>query len=711
MATAEQYADWIVKNKDKQGTPEFETVAEAYKLARSENAPVEQPQRRSTDVQPERSTIDNIGRQVGLTARAGIEGLSDSGEFVINSANKLGSMTPVGRIAKAATDYAGIPSELNNSGTEVADMVGLPSPENKIERNVNTASRFMVPTGAIVKGANIASKGAPIVKDGIAKTLAARPGMQAAGSIGAGYAGSEAREHGASPLMQFGATVLGGLAAPLGVAAIEGIGKSAIGSVKNLFSTPAAEKIVMNKINQAGINLEALPKDVQKSLVTDVQAAMKTGKDLSPDALRRLADYKQVGATPMGSSLTLKPADITRDRNLAKMSANSKDPAAQQLANLQRDNDIKLISGLNTLGAETADDAMTAGNKLISYLNVKDEATKKVINTYYSQARETTGRSAKLDPSAFTNQANNMLDEALLGGKLPNDVRNILNSIAQGKTPLTVDVAEQYKTAIGTLQRSSTDPAERLALGKVREALDNTPLLDGQGKAAIDAFNKARGAHRTYMNMVDKTPALKAVRDGVEPDKFVNTFILGQGGKANVADVTALRNSLKDNKEAVTTIKGQIAAYLKSQATGGKADEVANFSPSNYAKALKNIGDDKLNLFFTPDDIKMLKAIGRVGSYEKFQPTGSAVNNSNTSAALFTAMLDKVANSAVIRKIPLGGAIIADPAKDVAVAIGSRNALNAPKALTLPKPKVKSTGSVPIGALLGLGTVSENEGN
>ena len=36
MATAEQYADWIVKNKDKKGTPEFETVAEAYKLARSE---------------------------------------------------------------------------------------------------------------------------------------------------------------------------------------------------------------------------------------------------------------------------------------------------------------------------------------------------------------------------------------------------------------------------------------------------------------------------------------------------------------------------------------------------------------------------------------------------------------------------------------------------------------------------------------------------
>lgn len=35
MATADEYAAWIVKNADKKGTPEFETVAEAYKLAKA----------------------------------------------------------------------------------------------------------------------------------------------------------------------------------------------------------------------------------------------------------------------------------------------------------------------------------------------------------------------------------------------------------------------------------------------------------------------------------------------------------------------------------------------------------------------------------------------------------------------------------------------------------------------------------------------------
>lgn len=38
MASAEDYANWIVKNADKKGTPEFDTVAKAYQLARSQSA-------------------------------------------------------------------------------------------------------------------------------------------------------------------------------------------------------------------------------------------------------------------------------------------------------------------------------------------------------------------------------------------------------------------------------------------------------------------------------------------------------------------------------------------------------------------------------------------------------------------------------------------------------------------------------------------------
>ena len=38
MATADEYAAWIVKNADKRGTPEFDTVAKAYEMAKADPA-------------------------------------------------------------------------------------------------------------------------------------------------------------------------------------------------------------------------------------------------------------------------------------------------------------------------------------------------------------------------------------------------------------------------------------------------------------------------------------------------------------------------------------------------------------------------------------------------------------------------------------------------------------------------------------------------
>lgn len=76
MATAEQYADWIVKNQSLKGTPEFETVAEAYKVARAEPVAAEQPMRRSSDIK------DTVHNSIGgfLAGAAGI------GENIISAA-------------------------------------------------------------------------------------------------------------------------------------------------------------------------------------------------------------------------------------------------------------------------------------------------------------------------------------------------------------------------------------------------------------------------------------------------------------------------------------------------------------------------------------------------------------------------------------------------------------------------------------------------
>jgi hypothetical protein len=607
----------------------------------------------------ERSIAEALPRQLGLTARYGAQGLAGTAGLVVDPINAL--------INKATGSEV---KTLRGATESLLDRAGFPKPETSRERNVAEASELLAGTGGIIKGA---AKGGTALQ-----SLAARADLQAASAAGAGYAGSEARERGGAGGAQFGASLVGGLAAPLGVAGLQRIGTSIGRGVKNLVNPQQLTNQVDAAIAQAGIDVETLPPDALNKLRIDVQNALKTDNLTSPEALSKLADYRALNATPMRGNLTLSPIDITRDKNLAKIGANSRDPAQQSLANIQNANNKALINNLNALGANATDDIYGAGQKVIDTLQNRDAGAKSIIGDAYNTARNTEGRSANINPRAFTEQANNMLDDALLGGKLSGDVRNKLNSIAQGKTPLTVDVAEQFKTNIGALQRASTDPAERLALGKVRQALDEAPLLGDQGQGAIDAFNTARRLNASYMKNVEKTPALQAVRDGIEPDKFVQQFIIGNGSKSNVMDVAMLKKNIKGDKQATDAIRGQILSHLKGKALSGAADEVGNFSPSGYKGAFDSIGERKLNLFFDKSEIEQLKRLARVASYENAQPRGSAVNNSNSAAAIFNSVIDGIG-----KYVPFGELAV-KPVQNIGTAIGARNSTNATNAIILP---------------------------
>lgn len=72
MATAEQYADWIVKNADKRGTPEFDTVARAYQFAKT--APIDDAITRGAknfadDLPWHQQALAGIGKSIVDTGR------------------------------------------------------------------------------------------------------------------------------------------------------------------------------------------------------------------------------------------------------------------------------------------------------------------------------------------------------------------------------------------------------------------------------------------------------------------------------------------------------------------------------------------------------------------------------------------------------------------------------------------------------------------
>ena len=298
------------------------------------------------------------------------------------------------------------------------------------------------------------------------------------------------------------------------------------------------------------------------------------------------------------------------------------------------------------------------------------------IDSLYSAARDTSGRSAQLDGAQFTSEANKALDDALLGYAVPPSVQNKLNQIAKGEVPFTVDFAEQLKTVIGNIGQAGKGDATTKAMGVIRKALDNAPLRSAPqvnpgnlpvpagmvppspavlGEESIRAFNRARTANRAFMNRVEQSPALDAIYDQmkggrpIDPQQFVQKFITGSG--ASFADVTNLRRAVANDPQALQAIKANIASALKSAATNG-TDDVVKFSPASYNKALRDIGERKLSAFFEPQEVMQLQAIGRAGTLMTAQPVGSAVNNSNTGALLIGRTLDVL--DRIAGKLPLG---------------------------------------------------------
>ena len=601
-----------------------------------------------------------IPRQTGLAARYAIEGVSGIPDIVAQPLiSGVNAFLPADK------------QQMNfgQMGSAFADKIGLPQPENSTERIVGDAARMLAGGGALVKGAGMAKEALTGGAKAIAAGLSYRPELQAASAVGSGLAGGYTRETGGGPTAQAVASVAGGLMAPGVVAGGMGLANAARGM---RVDPQQVTLTIRSALNDNGIRPQDIPMQVMSSLEDDVAKAMSTG-DVSGDALKRLIDYRLVGATPGRGNLTLTPGDVTQQKNLAKTGINSSNPKLQALANQQNENTGVFINKLNELGADGATDAYTAGNRLIGAVKKPIAKAKGEIGAAYDAVRNDAGVSANIDNYAFTQRAGDLLAKNLSEGFLPADIRGHLNKIATGQTPLTVSTAEQLKTVIGRQQRSTTDGNTRYALGLVRQALDEAPVMSSEGQSAIDAANNARGLNREWMQKVEKTPALKAVMDEASPDDFIKKQVIN----ADVQDLARLKNTVKGNPEAIGTIKAQIVQHLKKAAVGVNPDEARVFTQSGLNKAIEAIGEQKLKMFLSPEELSQLKALGRVARYEQVQPVGSAVNNSNTAGAVINYFDD------LLKKIPFGKQAISDPMEYIMHSSQAKRVSNVPNALTM----------------------------
>ena len=623
---------------------------------------------------PKRSVPDELARQVGLTGRYVLEGGGSILDLLA---------TPVRGGINMASDALGSDYRIPEMsiGKELSDMAGLPNPETPLERVVGEGSKFLTsvasPAGAL-KYAMPSSKTGQATKKLLTETI----GKQGVAATSAGVAMQGVEEMGGGTGAQFAAALPAALFSPIAaekaiIKPLSSLYKKLTSAKQSVNQSQATNNVLDSVLTNNNIKLADLSDDVIVQVKRDIDEAMKVNPNISSEALKRLIDYRVTGATPKQGTVTLDPAKITKEKNTAKAGANSDDPNAQRLAQIENENNQILLKNLDELGADKAVEPQTFGTILFKKIENFNNQQKEIISNLYKQIKDDGGLAAKYDEKLFLDKTDVAL--ARYTRFLPTEFKAMLNEYKTGKVVLDVNEAAQLKTQLATAMRSTADGNVKTALKIVREQIENANLLPNQklGQAALKAEKEARRYTYEYKKLIDSVPALKQLnnsRTAINQDTFFEKIIMRSTGDELEKTFRLLDPTFKES------IKQNVIAHLKSKATGGRQNEIANLSGSALQKELRNLGSKKLNLIFTKAEIAKLKSIGNVASYEQVIPKGAAVNTSNTASALAN-LAENLGQSAIVNRIPFGNAIVGAPARNIAASKNSLEALNVPSAI------------------------------
>lgn len=644
MASAEEYASWIVANKDKQGTPEFETVAKAYQVAKAQAQPAQTPLEQKPDAALSKPPLPEEGMTQTDKVLAKIH-IPDSVNSFLDRARGvfMGAADPVVGGAQLLANMAGQGGGINKSVAEREKYYDL-------TRKIRGSEGF----DAYRLGGNVVSP-VNLIPAGYlskAKTMVdlAKRGVVVGAAVGAAQPVTENADNTGdfvtTKAMQAGGGAASGLVLTPAVAKAAGALANGVNSLVQRFKTmpeaqakAQAESLLNSILNKDGSESSGIaPDNFSPDILKQITDALKAGKTVDPEQLVRSADFASLGIKPTVGQVTRDPMQFALERNLRGVdTGGGKNALADRFS--EQGNALRKIFA----EANSAQDPYPAGNSLIAMLKGADAPKKAAVNAAYESAKDTSGRYANIDVPAFSKMANDALDESMLGRFLPNEAKSLLNDISTGKTPLNVNTQAQIDSVLSSAQRGAKrggNDAAALAIGKVRDALHQSPIESSAGVEAKAAFDTARGLARDRFATIEKTPALKAAIEGTDPDQFIKNHIIN----ATTDETKALLSVVDSSPDAKSLIRSQVAEHLRGKAFGSDLSGDAPFAAESFNKSLKTIGRDKLEALFGKEDAEKLFTAGRVMSYIKTQPEGSAVNNSNTAGAVMN-LLSKAMSS------------------------------------------------------------------
>ena len=607
MATADEYAAWIVKNSAKRGTPEFDTVAQAYQLAKGEETTATF-QQQNAPLPQEPGVMDQI---VG------------AGETALT----LGTGAVGGTLGTLAGTLQGLSQQI------LSGNFGTPEAMRAVEK-------------------------------------AAAAGAQALTYAPRGQAGQEQTQAAGQFLSQALPPVLPVISAPGAVMQAARTAAPTLGAAGQIAGA-AAQRGARATGQAIARPVQAATTAVRETLGMEAPAvAPVAGARVSGGAAATPMDLQRV-KTAEQFDVNLTRGEAMRDSDqLSFEKEQLKGPLGAPLRNRAEESRLKLLqdfdSSIEKTGAESVFAGPSAtGQTLVNALGEGYNAAKNKVNVLYKKARKSDEANAQVDLASIVKlgEGEDAIETSLVG-YVNNRLQGVEPKIAENakKQMIRFGIASEDETGqlmprqatVRQLEDFRSEMAGSSDVTVPRQMRDETiikKLVDATTEpVAGPLFKEARQA-RTEMGRKFENRAIVARlvknRKGMDDpqvaaDQVFKKSILG----ASPAEITFLKRVLQTTegggKQAWKELQGATLKHIRDKATDNvNTDSMGRpvLSADKINKAIKELDQNgRLDVILGKEMAARVRDLNEVSQYINTVPPGTLVNSSGTTMTMVAAL-------------------------------------------------------------------------
>jgi len=621
MATADEYAAWIVQNSAKRGTPEFDTVAQAYQLAKSEETTTVTQQQ---IVRPPQEP--SIGQQ-----------LIGAGETALT----LGTGATTGMLGTIAGTGVGLAQQI------LSGQFGTPEAANAVEQAAAKGAQALTYQPRTQAGQKQVQAVGQVLSNVLPPVLPviASPGMalQAART--------------ATPIMQ--ATAQRGTAAAQQAAMATGQAiarpvQAATAAVRETLGmeAPAAPVTATGARTATGV---AAP---------TAGARVSVGAAAAPLELQRSAEAEMAG-------LRLSEGEVKRDQGLlAFEKEKAKTPGFQDpFLERQQENNRATLGKLNQVlddtGAETGDYANT-GIKVVDTLMAGWKLEKQKTGALYTKFRESPEAQIQVDTTPVLEFLNSQARGVSGITGVPDTARqNAVNlGIAQmdeggrltavpGTTLGQLEEFRQSVSAIGV-----ANPNDKRLATTIKRTIDEVgDPIGGEMTRSMRAQRKRQAVKYEDRAIVARLLLeKKGMSDAQTPieDVFRKTILSAR--PSEIQHIKRVLSTIPDQEgqQAWKELQGAtVRHFLEKSESGIGSDNLPVISGAKLDKAIREFDQNgKLDQVMGVAAAEQIRNLNQVLKYIQSTPPLTNINNSGT-ARTVAALLAESAAMGLVSGIPL----------------------------------------------------------